>query len=168
MEIPEMMKLRQPLSSDLSICFNICVKGTWARWVLAMFQVSPMLHYSFRNQSLKLYKGLWKCNKCKQLHMVSQPYSSTAMSLFKRQRERPTLQVQIYICPLILPLYYSSEIHSLGGWFYLSKTEKAVLPLFFFALCIAFMPLLTLNSRVAEQSLPLAFFPSSPWFLFYI
>lgn len=68
MEIPEMMKLRPPLSSDLSICFNICVKGTWARWVLAIFQVSSMLHYSFRNQSLKLYKGLWKCNKCKQLH----------------------------------------------------------------------------------------------------
>lgn len=41
----------------------------------------------------------------------------------------------------------------------MSETKKAVLPLFFFALCIAFMPLLALNSRVAELSLPLAFCP---------
>lgn len=51
---------------------------------LAVIQVSPVLHHPFiYNQG----KKDWKCNKCKSCR-VSQPYSSTAISLTFQEAKR--------------------------------------------------------------------------------
>lgn len=84
------------------------------------------------------------------------------------QRQLSSLQVQSHFCPPTLSFIpiWDAQLRSIPlVW----DRKGSALLFFFFALCIAFVPSLTLNSRAAELSLPLVFFPlSSPWLLLYI
>lgn len=117
-----------------------------------------MLHYSFRNQSLKLNKGLWKCNKCKQLHDFTAIFffSHPTFQEAERTPHPASSNSHLPINPGSLPPIWDPQFGRiiLPVW-----DRKGCLSFFFFALCIAFMPLMAMNSRVTELPLPLAFCP---------